>query len=85
MPENEKARDGKLSSMTEKTPDLQQLVGKTVASARQETSEYHSLDSDYEQDGDVVIEFTDGSSITVTGYWCNDGTASTEYKIAEPR
>lgn len=74
MPEQNHDRESVGASIPE-------IVGKTVAAAHQEVGEFHSLDGGYEKDGPVIIEFTDGSSIVVEGFWCNDSTASTEYKV----
>lgn len=63
------------------TTEIPELSGKVVARAYQESGECHSLDSGYEQDGTVVVEFTDGTKLVVISWWCNDSTASTEYTI----
>lgn len=61
------------------TTEIPVLAGKVVKRAYQEAGEYHGSDDGYEADGEVVIEFEDGSSLSVVGHWCNDGTASTDY------
>ena len=63
--------------------EIPELAGRTVARAVQTSGDYHPLDGGYEADGDVVMDFTDGSRLTVQSHWCNDDTASTEYGFEE--
>ncbi len=65
---------------TEFAVPIRELVGKTIRSATQRSGDYHNLDNGYEQDGEVVLEFTDRSTLTVRSSWCNDGTARTEFE-----
>lgn len=74
-------RQAKREPMKEPDPKPILLEGKTVKRAYQEAGEPHSLDNCWENDGDVVIEFTDGSTITVSSHWCNDSTSSTEVHV----
>lgn len=60
---------------------IPEIVGKTIAVAHQEAGGFHGLDGGYAKDGPVVIVFTDGTTLTVEGFWCNDSTASTEYTL----
>jgi hypothetical protein len=63
------------------TKQITELNGKTVKTARQVAGDFHSLDEGYAQDGAVIIEFTDGTTLTVDSHWCNDETVSTEYVL----
>lgn len=60
------------------------IAGKQVAAAWQVHGDHHPLDGGYDEDndGDVIIQFTDGTELRVWSYWCNDQTSSMEFGIA---
>lgn len=66
------------------TTEIEGLDGKVVRRVYQRSGMFHSLDEGYAPDGDVVVEFEDGTTLTVTSFPCNDDTSSTEYEIERP-
>lgn len=62
--------------------DLDRAVGKTVQRISQAMQD-HQLDGP-DQDGEITLEFTDGSRLIISGYWQNDGTAATDYTWEPP-